>query len=67
MDIELNANSVSIQTGSYGKITVELINVDKSDILDLFDEEEAVSHFDKDEILSQIGEKYCINYFGLQI
>ena len=67
MDIELNANSVSIQTGSYGKITVELINVDKSDILDLFDEEEAVSHFDKDEILSQIGEEYCINYFGLQI
>lgn len=67
MDIELNANSVSIQIGLYGKITVELINVDKSDILDLFDEEEAVSHFDKDEILSQIGEEYCRNYFGLQI
>ena len=63
---DLNCYNVMVNANSGRVVTVTLDDVEKSDVLDLFDCAEAVDHFSIKDLLDHIGEDECIKHFGLK-
>lgn len=65
MNIQLDCENVQVTPGSYKYITVELEGVEKSDILDNFNIEDILKHFDVSDILDEIGLDNVKSHFDL--
>lgn len=53
---DLNCRNASISPNGNSSVTLTLEDVDKSDVLDLFDIPEAVDHFGSKEIIAYLDE-----------
>lgn len=66
MNISVISKYVNVSSISSYKVRVELIEVEKDDILSNFPIIVIIDHFDKDNILDQIGIEYVKTYFDLK-
>lgn len=67
MNITVDAKKVEIDPNYDKSISVELMHVDETQLLDHFSILEIISHFEIDKILDEIGEDACIDYFNIDV
>lgn len=63
IDLEFSCSEVRATNGYSRGVTVNIENVEKSDVLKHFTIQEIVDHFDDDKILDFIGEERVKHYF----
>lgn len=66
MDLTIQCNDVKISSYSTYKVEVEINDVDKTDILDYFKEDDVINHFGEESLLESIGVDKVKEYFNLK-
>lgn len=65
MYLRLNAQKVEVTAYGIRNVDIEIIDVDKSDVLNHFKIEDVLDHFSQDDILEYIGKQSCKEHFDL--
>lgn len=65
INLSLTASNCSVETHSTRKISVDIENADKSEILEHFTIEEIISHYGDDVLLDSIGQDRAIEHFEM--
>lgn len=65
MDLNVNAEKIQTRPENYYKVQVELEGVDKNEILSQLSIKDFLGYFDVTDILDEIGQSECEDYFGL--
>lgn len=65
INIRLSGSYAEINAESYKKVSVEIFDVDKDDIISNLSIEDVLQYFGVSEILEKIGEDECKEYFHL--
>jgi hypothetical protein len=65
MELEFDAENVSIQPRGYEAVTVTLYKPDIAQMIDAIGLDKFLDHFDEDAILEQIGSDKAKKYFDL--
>ena len=65
MDLRVTTQRVEVSHYGGTRVEVELINVDKDDVLNHFKIEDVLDHFSQDDILEYIGKQSCKEHFDL--
>lgn len=65
MDLKVSAQNVEISAYGFRQVNVELLDVDKDDVLHNFKLDEVIDYLGSDKVLDYIGEKVCKEYFHL--
>lgn len=65
MDIQLNCTACNVSTNTNRVMTVDLSDIDKSEVLDHFKVEDCVDHFNVNDFLEYIGVDAAKKYFDL--
>lgn len=65
MEIRFSAERIEITPETYNRIGVIAETDYEGEILERIGMEKAIDHFDKDQILDQIGVDYVKEHFGL--
>ena len=66
MDISINCKTVYVSANNHRIVTVELSEVEVRDMLSEIDITDAISFYDKDELLKEIGEDAARKYFNIE-
>ena len=65
MDINLSCKSINVDAYVNSTLSVDLTNVDESELMDLLTIEQVIKHFGESDLLDAIGEDECMQYLGL--
>lgn len=65
MDIQLNCTACNVSTNNNRLMTVDLSDIDKSEVLEHFKVEDCVNHFNEKDFLEYIGIDAAKKYFDL--
>lgn len=65
IDAELKAGEASIAPGNSQELSVELVDVDTDELLEVIGQEEAIAYFGEEELIKSIGLDTVKRYFGL--
>jgi hypothetical protein len=65
IDISVQCSNLNVEAVNYNNISVTIIDVEKSDLLDNFTIKDILDHFDNGELLDEIGIDEVVEHFGL--
>ena len=65
MDINLSCKNINVDVYGSSTLSVDLKDVDESELLDLLTIDQVIKHFGESDLLDAIGEAECMNYLGL--
>ena len=66
MDINLSCKNINVDAYGNSAISVDLIDVYESELMDLLTIEQVIKYFGESDLLEEIGEDECKNHFGLE-
>ena len=65
MDINLSCKNINVDAYGSSTLSVDLKDVDESELLDLLTIDQVIKHFGESDLLDAIGKDECMNYLGL--
>lgn len=66
MKLEIHADSMDVSTDTLQRLDLVIHGVEDDQVLDQFDVNDILRHFDRDEFLDAIGKQAAMDYFDLQ-
>ena len=65
MDINLSCKNINVDAHWSKTLSVDLIEVDESELMYLLTIDQVIRHFGESDLLDAIGKDECMNYLGL--